>query len=141
MASKGTITVGLIEEGSLGVYESLMTEEAAGLLGSDVPAVGLGAEQDGLAVGALVGTLEEENVFHILSLFVTPESRRMGVATELLDRLFDVIEDEEPGIVYTMDFAEDGSGEAEALADFLIDRGFPEADDPVPGEYHFVFFA
>ena len=31
----------------------------------------------------------------------------MGVATELLDRLFDVIEDEEPGIVYTMDFAED----------------------------------
>ena len=31
--------------------------------------------------------------------------------------------------------------EAEALADFLEDRGIPEADDPLPGEYHYVFFA
>ena len=69
------------------------------------------------------------------------EARRMGVASELLDRLFEVTEEETPELVFAMDFAKDEVWEAEALADFLIDRGFPEADAPVSGEYHFVFFA
>ena len=94
--------------------------------GEDLIALGLIHNED-TAAGALAGALEDTGVFRLYSLYVTPEYRRMGGATMLMDALADLLTKEGPSVLlcsYT-----DNGEESRALHEFLADRGAEENEE------------
>ncbi len=125
--------IGLVDNNS--DFSSLILSE---LLDSEDLLV-IGASREQLAVGALAGHTEGEKLFIIDSLFVTPDERRQGVASEMLDTLISIFNNETSDMVYRADIFENDE-EAETLISFFYSRGYAVSDSLEPGVCSFVFF-
>ena len=100
--------------------QSLLSEQVTEALSKGLPATALVAVEDELAIGALAGAIDGE-VFEIVSLYVVPEKRRQGAATALVEKLIEILDDEDIAIraQYTVE-NEDNS----ALMPFFQSMGF-----------------
>ncbi len=100
--------------------QSLLSEQVTEALSKGLPATALVAVEDELAIGALAGAIDDE-VFEIVSLYVVPEKRRQGAATALVEKLIEILDDEDIAIraQYTVE-NEDNS----ALMPFFQSMGF-----------------
>lgn len=98
----------------------LLDPSVTEVLSKGLPATTLVAVENELAIGALAGAMDGE-VFEIVSLYVVPEKRRIGAATALVEKLIEVIDDEDVAIraQYTME-NEDNS----TLMPFFKSMGF-----------------
>ena len=120
--------LGWIGPESLAVCRSLLLPAAAEALERREPLTALAVTEDGLALGALAGHLEDGSCV-IDSLYVSPEHRRRGVGRRLVEGLEGLLaegsEAAELRLSYTVTLPEH-----EAMAPFLAALGFaPEEDE------------
>ena len=78
--------IGYLPLGEPGVFRSLLLPEAADALAQGEPLTALGLTEDGLALGAAAGYLENGR-FLLRSLYVAPDHRRKGGGRMLVEAL------------------------------------------------------
>ena len=105
--------------------------EAVAALKKDLPVTVLVAVEDGRAVGALAGAIDGE-VFELCSLYVEPGCRRRGAGTALIQRLSELVDEDETAIRAQFTPVDE---EGEALRSFLRKMGFYE-DAPLYPRYY-----
>ncbi len=133
---------GLISKEGFETFRPFLGEIAAKDIAAGEQYISIGVSKDGLACGAVTGYPEDEQVFRIVSLYVTPEARRRGAATLLLDELLAQLYEIENNMAVVMEFSDDTEGASEALISFLNARGIPEGSGAAEENAHrFVFFA
>ena len=121
----------LIEAENVSHFAPLLLPGARTLIEAQEPAVALGCVLEGTACGALCGYLVGEH-FEIISLYVSPDYRRRGVASALFGALLNALK----GVtgVISVDFII-SSEEHETLAPMLEGYGFKRVPDVTRGFY------
>lgn len=117
--------IGVLQPGDPGVFRSLLLPEAADALARGEPLTALGLTEDGLALGAAAGYLENGQ-FQLISLYVAPAYRRRGGGRMLVDALLGLLPGYADGVVVRFTVTEE---EHHALARFLDALGFTREDD------------
>lgn len=138
---KDEFEVGLITDDSSNDFEQFYGEEVSAKLAGKEGFISLGATKEGLACGVIAGYPEDESYFVITSLYVTPEARRKGAATLLMDTMLAELFDINGEMAVAVNFLDDNE-ESESLIAFLNARGIPESEYDEENQIHyFSFFA
>ena len=110
---------------------SLLLPEVTEAIKEGLPVTSLIATDNGRAVGALAGAIDDEG-FHIVSLYVHPTFRRKGVAHALVEKLMDILEDQD--VLIQVDYTRE-TAEQDSLRPFLIREGFQQDQKEYPAYY------
>ena len=87
--------IGVLPPGEPGVFRSLLLPEAADALARGEALTALGLTENGLALGAAAGYLENSQ-FQLISLYVAPAYRQRGGGRMLVDALLELLPLESP---------------------------------------------
>ncbi|MBQ9549919.1 MAG: GNAT family N-acetyltransferase [Lachnospiraceae bacterium] len=109
----------------------LLLPEAVLALKHDLPVTAFVAVEGGRAVGALAGAIDGE-VFEICSLYVEPGHRRRGAGRALIQKLCELIPEDEMAIRAQFTLVDE---EGEVLQSFLKAMGFRKAPSVFPRYY------
>ena len=110
---------------------SLLLPEVTEAIKEGLPVTSLIATDNGRAVGALAGGIDDEG-FHIVSLYVHPTFRRKGVAHALVEKLMDILEDQD--VLIRVDYTRE-TAEQDSLRPFLVREGFYQDEKIYPAYY------
>ena len=122
---KTEIVTGLIEDDSWSVFERFLGDSVKEAKAAGISIAAIGAADGDTAVGAISGYVDEDGTFDILSFYVAPKYRKMGVGTALLEALKTVAADRK--VPLRLAFCE-GDAEADTLLAFMKAGGYKETD-------------
>lgn len=111
--------------------EPLLPGEVVRAIEKGLPVTAYAAVEDGMAVGALSGAIDEEE-FELISIYVHPDYRGRGAGTALLERLTELLEGED--IPIRAEYTEQHEDDA-LLEFFLTKRGFEPEEEKLPCWY------
>lgn len=78
--------IGYISKNELPVFENLLSSDVVQSIKKNMAVTALGISVEGMAIGAIAGYIDDE-IFKIMSLFISPDYRRRGYATSLIKEL------------------------------------------------------
>lgn len=118
---------GFVNEKDFDLFSDFLTENAIEDIKEGKDYLLMGVTGDGMAVGAIAGFMEYDDLFRITSFYVAPAFRDQGAGGLLFDTLLEGLKEADEMTALTMDFSEDGSDDIEALICFMVQRGYPES--------------
>ncbi len=123
--AKIKVEVGLVDRKDREPFMNFVTESGKEALSAG--AVMLGAVTGKVAIGALVGYIDQDGCFMIESLYVSPDYRKKGAGAALVGRLKEIM-DETDGAVYSRIGYCEYDKDTEALTAFLKAVGYKSVD-------------
>ncbi len=112
--------VRMITPGTMKNFKGMIIPGLYADMEAGLPVTAIGLTDDRTPIGAIAGVLENEHVFSIRSLFVSPDHRRMGGATLLtqaLERLLDTKD-----ALALISYLEEDTDESRSLTGFIESR-------------------
>ena len=120
-----------ITQNNIEYFKNLFDPEVAAAIAAGIPITALGAFSDGVCHGAVAGTLSDDYVFNVLSLYVAQSSRRQGAGTLLIESLNEMLTPFNARVEIQYN---ETDAEKEVLTEFLLVNGY-EFDSAVDAAY------
>ena len=113
------------------LFSDFLSRQARAMLNTGQPVLMLGLVDDDHACGALTGFMESHSIFRINGIFVAPQVRRRGGASQLLRALSELLAEDEQVTAIRIDYVEFGD-EERSLTGFLTAANFQQNTPEMP---------
>ncbi len=123
---RSAVSIGIVDSASMPLFTDFLGDDVKGVMAEGISVAVIGAVDGDTAVGAISGYVDQEQCFNVLSLYVAPDYRKIGIGKSLLDSVRKAAA-AMGDIPVRLAFCS-GTDEADTLLGFMKALGYKETD-------------